>query len=125
MPPRPMVPEDIRDQVVLEDHDLARDASFAVVTRRFVRRNAYASQLWVVPLRPNGATGGTRRGSAPRRLTSGAVRDTRPRISPDGRRVAFLRRELVGRGRPGRLMVVDIAGRGRATDAGGGRSGVA
>ncbi|MFL5681454.1 MAG: S9 family peptidase [Chloroflexota bacterium] len=118
MPPRPMVPEDIRRQVVLEEHDLAPDASFAVVTRRFVRGNGYASHLWVVPL-------GAARGGAPRRLTSGAVRDTRPRISPDGRRVAFLRRELLGRGRPGRLMVVDVAGRGRPTDAGGGPSGVA
>src|SRR3954453_5445411 len=98
MPPHTMVPEDIRDQVVLEDHDLARDASFAVVTRRFVRRNAYASQLWIVPLGPRATGAGP--SDSPRRLTSGAVRDTRPRISPDGRRVAFLRRELVGRGRP-------------------------
>ncbi len=104
MPARPMEPADIRRQVVLEEHDLAPDASFAIVVRRFVRGNGYASELWLVPLEPAGR---------PRRLTRGRVRDSRPRISPDGRRVAFLRRELDGRERPGRLMVLRIAGRGR------------
>jgi dipeptidyl aminopeptidase/acylaminoacyl peptidase len=103
---RPMQPEDIRRQVVIEEHDLAVDGSFAIVVRRFVQRNAYASELWLVPLEPTGR---------PRRLTRGRVRDTRPRISPDGRRVAFIRRELDGSERPGRLMLLRIAGSGRAT----------
>src|SRR5215210_3021698 len=120
MPPRPMVPDDIRRQVVLEEHDLAPEASFAVVVRRFVYRNGYASHLWVVAL--DDERGGP---TAPRQLTSGAVRDTRPRVSPDGRRVAFLRRDVLRLGRPGRLMVADVSGRRRPADAGGGRTGVA
>src|SRR2546430_7051649 len=87
MPVRPMEPADIRTQVVLEEHDLAADGSFAVVVKRFVHGNAYASELWLVPLSPGGRE---------RRLTAGRVRDTRPRISPDGRRVAFIRRDLDG-----------------------------
>jgi dipeptidyl aminopeptidase/acylaminoacyl peptidase len=96
-----MIPDDIRRQVVLEDHDLAADGTFAVVVRRAVQRNGYASELWYVPLD----------GSASRRLTSGRVRDTGPRISPDGRSVAFIRRDLDGRELPGRLMVVRTSGR--------------
>jgi dipeptidyl aminopeptidase/acylaminoacyl peptidase len=98
-----MQPSDIRAQVVLEEHDMSADATFAIVVRRFVQRDGYASELWRVPL------DGNQRGGRPRRLTTGRVRDTRPRISPDGRRVAFLRRELDGRERPGRLMVLDLA----------------
>lgn len=98
-----MVPEDIRRQVVVEEHDLAPDGSFAVVVRRFVQRNGYASELWIVPI------GGGRA----RRLTSGRVRDTAARISPDGKRVAFIRRELDGRERPGRLMITAVSGSGR------------
>jgi dipeptidyl aminopeptidase/acylaminoacyl peptidase len=100
---RPMIPDDIRRQVVVEEHDVAPDGAFAVVVRRFVQRNAYASELWFVPLD----------GGRPRRLTSGRVRDTGPRISPDGRRVAFIRRELDGRERPGRLMIAKLRGSGR------------
>jgi len=101
-----MQPADILRQVVVEEHDLAPDGSVAVVVRRYVRKNGYASELWRVPV-------GTGR---PVRLTTGAVRDTRPRISPDGRRAAFIRRELDGRERPGRLMVVRLDG-GRPTPA--------
>jgi dipeptidyl aminopeptidase/acylaminoacyl peptidase len=75
----------IRAQVVLEEHDVAPDGSFAIVVRRAVQRNGYVSHLWLVPL-------GSRAVAAPRRLTSGRIRDTRPRVSPDGRRVAFRRR---------------------------------
>ncbi|HSL32432.1 MAG TPA: prolyl oligopeptidase family serine peptidase [Candidatus Limnocylindrales bacterium] len=78
----------IRSQVVLEEHDLSPDGSFAIVVRRVVRRNRYVSHLWLVPL-------DGRRVAAPRRLTEGSVRDSRPRISPDGTRVAF-RRRLAG-----------------------------
>jgi Tol biopolymer transport system component len=93
-----MVPADIRRQVVVEEHDVSPDGAFAVVVRRFVQRNGYASELWFLPFRDGRA----------RRLTSGRVRDTGPRISPDGKRVAFIRRELDGRERPGRLMIADV-----------------
>ena len=50
-PPRPADPGDvIRAQVVLEEHDVAPDGSFAVVVRRAVERNGYVSHLWLVPL---------------------------------------------------------------------------
>ena len=50
-PPRPADPGDvIRAQVVLEEHDVAPDGSFAVVVRRIVERNGYVSHLWLVPL---------------------------------------------------------------------------
>jgi dipeptidyl aminopeptidase/acylaminoacyl peptidase len=79
--PRLPTPETLRDQVVLEEHDLAPDGSFAVVTRRVVDGEAYVSHVWLAPLD----------GAEPRQLTSGAVRDMEPRISPDGSRVVFTR----------------------------------
>jgi dipeptidyl aminopeptidase/acylaminoacyl peptidase len=82
-----MTPAIIRRQVVLEELDVSRDGRFAVVARRFVdRHDRYASHLWFVPL-----VRGLGRSHA---LTSGEVHDSRPRISPDGTRVAFRRRRL-------------------------------
>ena len=81
---RPFVPEDIRRQAILEEHDVATDGRLAVIGRRTVRRNQYEAHLWVVPL-PDG------RSTRARRLTFGAVRDRWPRISPDGRLVACIR----------------------------------
>jgi dipeptidyl aminopeptidase/acylaminoacyl peptidase len=91
---RTIAPADlIRRQVVLEEHDPLPDGSGAVVVRRFVHGETYRSHLELA-LFSNGrlADGGTAaRSVAPRALTAGAVRDGRPRVSPDGRRVAFLR----------------------------------
>lgn len=96
----------IHAQVVLEEHDLAADGTFAIVVRRVVARNRYVSHLWLVPL-------GRRAIERPRRLTSGAVRDTRPRISGNGRSVLFLRRDAAADDAPARLHVLAIgAGRG-------------
>jgi dipeptidyl aminopeptidase/acylaminoacyl peptidase len=81
--PRRSDPESvIRSQVVLEEHDVAHNGRFAVVVRRFVERDRYRSHLWLVPLHGRGR---------PIQLTSGGVRDTSPRISPDGSAVAFRR----------------------------------
>ncbi|HEY5629178.1 MAG TPA: hypothetical protein VIR16_06675, partial [Candidatus Limnocylindrales bacterium] len=80
---RPPTPELLREQVVLEEHDLARDGTFAVVTRRAVDAADYVSHLWVVSV-PDGGE--------PQQLTRGRVRDMRPAVSPDGTRVAFTRR---------------------------------
>ena len=85
--PRLPTPETLRKQVVLEEHDLAPDGSFAVVSRRAVKGEHYTSSLWLVPV----VAGGSGGPAVPRRLTHGHVRDTRPAISPDGRRVAFSR----------------------------------
>ncbi len=96
--PRPPDPAAlIRSQVVLEEHDISRDGAFAVVVRRFVAGNRYRSHLWLVPLESTGTRAGRRRNGgspgrgAPRQLTTGRVRDTRPRISPNGRFLAFRR----------------------------------
>jgi len=78
---RQPTPETLREQVVLEELDIAPDGSFAVVTRRAVEGEHYVSHVWLVPLA----------GGEPRRLTTGMVRDMRPVVSPDGRRVAFTR----------------------------------
>ena len=85
MPPRrPFAPDDIRRQVVLDEHDLSADGRLAVVVRRTVRGDRYVSHLWAVPLDPA-------LGRRPWPLTSGLVRDGHPRIAPDGGTVAFVR----------------------------------
>ena len=100
---RPMVPEVIRRQVVLEEFDLAPDGQSAVVTSRRVRGNGYVSTLDAVDL----ATGRTARR---RSLTSGAVRDRLPRVSPDGRTVAFVRSDPAEPDMPARLCLVPLGG---------------
>ncbi len=72
---RPMAPADIRRQVVVEELDLASDGRLAIVARRSVRGDRYVSHLYAVPLED-------RRVAKPRQLTSGLVRDGRPRLSP-------------------------------------------
>ncbi len=69
-------------QVVLEEHDPLPGGGGAVVVERFVHAETYRSHLHRVSF-------GGSRAAVP--LTTGAVRDTSPRVSPDGRRVAFLR----------------------------------
>ncbi len=111
---RPIAPADlIRRQVVLEEHDALPDGSGAIVVRRVVHGETYRSHLHLVAFTAGkdvamasdhgvaAAAGRRARGSAveqprgiagpTRPLTAGAVRDTRPRVAPDGRRVAFLR----------------------------------
>ncbi len=80
--PRPYTPNSVRRQIVLEEHDVSPDGTWAVVVRRRVVGDAYESHLWLVPLTGRGRT---------RRLTDGPVRDSRPRIRPDGRAIAFRR----------------------------------
>src|SRR5512146_1140182 len=101
-------PASLRDQVVLEEHDLAPDGSFAVVTRRRVQGRHYVSDLWLVPLDSGGRAG------EPRRLTKGRHRDMHPAISPDGRRVAFTRADPADDDRRSGIRVLDLE-RGRTT----------
>jgi dipeptidyl aminopeptidase/acylaminoacyl peptidase len=107
---RPYTPEVIRRQVVLEEHDVEPGGRWAVVVRRHVSGQTYASHLWLVPLESRGRA---------RRLTAGPVRDSRPRVRPDGRAIAF-RRQASGEGETHpehgrRLMLLDVDASGRAT----------
>ncbi len=85
MPRRPMTPEDIRAIVVVEELDLSVDGRTAVVVRRSIRGNRYLGHVFGIDL------GSGRAVPAPRQLTRGTVRDTKPRICPDGRTMAFIR----------------------------------
>lgn len=100
----------IRRQVVLEEHDPLPNGSGAVVVRRFVHGETYRSHLDLVSFAPGPAA--SRAGPAPpaRTLTAGAVRDTNPRVSPDGRRVAFLRSFPDDPDRPTAVMVEALDG---------------
>ena len=80
-----MTAADIRRQVVVEELDLAPSGVTAVVVRRVIRGIRYHGHLLAIPLDDGRAV------AKPRVLTSGGVRDTRPRVSPDGRHVAFVR----------------------------------
>ena len=90
MPRRPDPASIIRAQVVLDEHDLSADGRFAVVVRRFVVADRYRSHLWLIPL--DGRT-------TPIQLTDGPVRDTGPRLAPDGSAVAFRRSAAATPGR--------------------------
>jgi Periplasmic component of the Tol biopolymer transport system len=79
-----MTPADIRRQVVVEELDLSMDGRLAVVARRSVRGDRYVAHLHAIPLTDRPV-------AKPRQLTSGLVRDGRPRLSPDGRMAAFVR----------------------------------
>ncbi|WP_431804958.1 S9 family peptidase [Microbacterium sp. bgisy203] len=77
---------------------IAPDGAFAVfaTSRPDIAANRNVGQLWRVDL-PDGA---------PRRLTRG-VADRRPRLSPDGSRVAFVRSDADG---TAQIFVVDAGG---------------
>ena len=81
MPTRPTPSELVRAQVAIDAHALAADGSWLVYVRRTVVRGAYRRHLWRI------STAGGR----PRQLTNGEVNDTSPEISPNGKRIAFLR----------------------------------
>lgn len=106
---RPMAPRAVLRQVVVEDAVLAPDGSFAVVVRRSVSGNAYQSHLWLVRLGSHLSAWGTKQ-KTERSLTSGDVRDTVPRISPDGSRVAFIRSWPGAPARRSSAMVLKLVG---------------
>ena len=127
VPGRPVTPTVIGRQVVLEEIDATPDGSRAVVVRRSVHGDTYRSHLWIVRLddradgrsrvarrettRPGtGSTAGTGGSGRELPLTRGAVRDTEPRVSPDGRRLAFLRAFPDEPDRRSAILVLDLDG---------------
>ncbi len=99
--PRPITPADIRNQVVVEELDLSSDGRLAVVARRSVRGNRYVTHLHAIRL-DGGPIG------RPRQLTSGTVRDARPRLSPDGSRLAFVRSDPANDDEPSSIVLLDV-----------------
>jgi dipeptidyl aminopeptidase/acylaminoacyl peptidase len=100
----PLTPAGLRAQVVVEELDLAADASTAVVVRRSTRGIRYHGHLVVIDV------GGGRDVPRPRPLTTGPVRDARPRIAPDGQTVAFVRSDPHDDETPSKLMLVGVGG---------------
>ena len=96
-----MRPIDVNRIAVVEEIDVARDGSRAVVVRRVIRRGEYESHLYRVDLEER---------TAPTGLTEGRVRDTWPRVSPEGRHVAFVRSFVDDDDRPSTLCIVSLDG---------------
>ena len=93
-----MCAEDLTRLAVVSDAQMSPDGRRVLMVRKTVGRgNAYETGVWVADA--DGAR-------APRALTKGP-KDSMPRWSPDGSRVAFVRAE---RGAPPRIMVVPAAG---------------
>jgi dipeptidyl aminopeptidase/acylaminoacyl peptidase len=108
-----MTPADLRRVVVVEELDLSGDGSLAVVVRRTIQRDRYHSHLFAMDL--DGPTV-----PRPRQLTRGVVRDTKPRLHPDGKTLAFMRSDPADDDAPATMMLLDLrrAGRPRKVRAG-------
>ncbi len=79
---RGMTPHDLTRIRFVSDPQIAPDgrAVAFVVTELSEERDEYLSNVWLVPTA----------GGEPRRFTAGPLRDTAPRWSPDGTRLAFV-----------------------------------
>jgi dipeptidyl aminopeptidase/acylaminoacyl peptidase len=98
---RPMRPDDILKIRFVSDPRLAPDGRRVafVVTTLSQERDEYLSNIWMVEI-----TGG----GPPRRFTTGPGRDTAPRWSPDGTRLAFVSERE--RGKKGQLHIMPADG---------------
>ncbi len=97
-----MTPEDIRRIVVVEELDLSVDGRTAVVVRRSIRGNRYVSHLFAIDV------GAGRAIPTPRQLTRGKIRDTRPRLCPDGHTLAFVRTDPTDDDSVAAIMLLDL-----------------
>ncbi|MGH7278998.1 MAG: S9 family peptidase, partial [Candidatus Rokuibacteriota bacterium] len=97
---RPIVPRDLLRIRLVSDPQIAPDGRRVafVVTTASEDKDAYLSNLWLVDTV----------GGEPRRFTTGPLRDSAPRWSPDGTRIAFVSERE--RGKPPQLYVVPADG---------------
>lgn len=81
--PLPFTVEDLLKEVGIEHVDLHPQADSAIIAVKSVdaQEDGYQSHLWLVPLSGKGL---------PSQLTFTPAKNTRPRWSPDGGRIAFL-----------------------------------
>src|SRR5437899_1478101 len=101
---RPVAETDLFRFTWIADPQIAPDGSQVAFVRVVVneKENRYETSIFLVP-----AAGG----GEPRRITAG-TRDTAPRGSPDGRRIAFGRNvEADGKPQASQLFVMQIDGR--------------
>jgi dipeptidyl aminopeptidase/acylaminoacyl peptidase len=96
--PKPWTLDAIMDLKSVSDPQITADGARVayVISRRDTVRNAYSSEIWVVP-----ATGG-----AAQRIANAHFSDSHPRWSEDGRSLGFLSR----RDGTTQIYVVDMAG---------------
>jgi dipeptidyl aminopeptidase/acylaminoacyl peptidase len=80
-----LVPDDILRIATIDDARISPDGSMVAyaVRRSVIEENCFASAIFAIPA---DAT----QQHEPRKLTSGMARDTAPRWSPDGRKLAFI-----------------------------------
>lgn len=98
--PRAMVPQDLTRIRFVSDPQIGPDGRTVafVVTTLSEEKDEYLSNIWMV----------STAGGEPRRFTTGPRRDTAPRWSPDGSRLAFISEREPGK--KGQLYVMPAAG---------------
>jgi len=99
---RPIVPDDLLRIRFVSDAQISPDGRRVafVVTTVSAEKDTYLSNIWVVDTDTPGAEA--------RRFTTGPLRDSAPRWSPDGGRLAFVSERE--RGKPGQLYVMPADG---------------
>jgi dipeptidyl aminopeptidase/acylaminoacyl peptidase len=73
-------PKDVLKQVVISALAISPEGESIVYVKRTIENNKYARRLWRT----------TFKGGEPEQLTTADASDTRPRFSPDGRRLLFI-----------------------------------